>query len=84
MTWGFDRSGNIGPTVWSDGRVVGGWAVRAGTAKGTSAVVFELFDDVGAEAAAAITQRAADLEAWLAGVTVTPRFPTPIDRQLRG
>ncbi|MEZ5225957.1 MAG: winged helix DNA-binding domain-containing protein, partial [Acidimicrobiales bacterium] len=24
----FDRSGNIGPTIWSDGRVVGGWAQR--------------------------------------------------------
>ncbi|WP_143265566.1 DNA glycosylase AlkZ-like family protein, partial [Amycolatopsis lexingtonensis] len=22
----FDRSGNIGPTIWSAGRVVGGWA----------------------------------------------------------
>jgi hypothetical protein len=22
----FDRSGNIGPTVWCDGRIVGGWA----------------------------------------------------------
>jgi hypothetical protein len=80
----FDRSGNIGPTVWSDGRIVGGWAVRAGAAKGTSAVVFELFDDVGAGATAAITQRAAELETWLGGTTVTPRFPTPIDRQLRG
>ena len=25
----FDRSGNIGPTVWCDGRIVGGWAQRA-------------------------------------------------------
>ena len=24
----FDRSGNIGPTVWCDGRIVGGWAQR--------------------------------------------------------
>nr|MDQ3989768.1 winged helix DNA-binding domain-containing protein [Actinomycetota bacterium] len=24
----FDRSGNIGPTVWWDGRIVGGWAQR--------------------------------------------------------
>ena len=24
----FDRSGNIGPTVWADGRIVGGWAQR--------------------------------------------------------
>ncbi len=25
----FDRTGNIGPTVWWEGRVVGGWAQRA-------------------------------------------------------
>jgi hypothetical protein len=25
----FDRSGNPGPTVWWDGRIVGGWAQRA-------------------------------------------------------
>ena len=24
----FDRSGNVGPTVWADGRIVGGWAQR--------------------------------------------------------
>ena len=24
----FDRNGNAGPTVWADGRVVGGWAQR--------------------------------------------------------
>lgn len=24
----FDRSGNVGPTVWWDGRIVGGWAQR--------------------------------------------------------
>ena len=25
----FDRSGNVGPTVWWNGRVIGGWAERA-------------------------------------------------------
>lgn len=79
----FDRSGNIGPTVWSDGRIVGGWAVRRGEAKGTSTVVFELFDDIGRQASDAVARKAAQLEAWLDGVTVTPRFPTPIDRDLR-
>ena len=24
----FDRNGNAGPTIWVDGRVVGGWAQR--------------------------------------------------------
>ncbi|MGH8776787.1 MAG: winged helix DNA-binding domain-containing protein, partial [Jiangellaceae bacterium] len=41
----FDRSGNVGPTVWSDGRIVGGWAQRA-----DGEVVYRLLEDVGAEA----------------------------------
>ena len=44
----FDRSGNIGPTVWSDGRIVGGWAQR----KDSGDVVVRLLEDIGAEAAA--------------------------------
>jgi hypothetical protein len=79
----FDYSGNIGPTVWCDGRIVGGWAVRAGATKGASQVVFELFDDVGVVASQSVAHRAAQLDTWLAGTVVTPRFPTPIDRSLR-
>ena len=41
----FDRSGNIGPTVWCDGRVVGGWAQRA-----DGEVVFRLLEDIGTAA----------------------------------
>jgi hypothetical protein len=73
----FDRSGNIGPTVWSDGRVVGGWAQRK---DGTVAV--RLLADVGAEAASAIDVAAARTEAVLEGVVVTPRFRTPLEREL--
>ena len=74
----FDRSGNIGPTAWVDGRVVGGWAVRA-----RGEVVLRTFEDVGAEAAGALASEAARLTAWLGGTSVSPRFPTPIDRELR-
>ena len=42
----FDRTGNIGPTVWWAGRVVGGWAQRA-----SGEVVCRLLEDVGADAA---------------------------------
>src|SRR5579859_1444520 len=45
----FDRSGNIGPTVWWDGRVVGGWAQRK-----DGEIVFRLLEDVGADARTAI------------------------------
>ena len=73
----FDRSGNAGPTVWWDGRVVGGWAARTG-----GEVVFRLLEDVGSDAAAAIEAEAVRLGAWLDGTTVLPRFGTPLDREL--
>ncbi len=40
----FDTNGNGGPTVWVDGRIVGGWAQRK-----TGEVVFRLLEDIGAE-----------------------------------
>ncbi|MFJ4847231.1 MULTISPECIES: winged helix DNA-binding domain-containing protein [unclassified Streptomyces] len=73
----FDRSGNIGPTVWWNGRVVGGWAQRA-----DGSVVHRLFADPGREAAAAIGAEAARLRGWLGGTRVTPRFRTPMEREL--
>lgn len=73
----FDRTGNIGPTVWSDGRVVGGWAQR-----GTGEVAVRLLEDVGAEAAAAVDAAGADLAARIGPVRVTPRFRTPLEREL--
>jgi hypothetical protein len=73
----FDRSGNPGPTVWCDGRVVGGWAQRP-----TGEVVFRLLEDVGRAAAEAIAAEADRLGAWLGDVRVTPRFRTPLEREL--
>ena len=73
----FDRNGNAGPTVWWDGRVVGGWAVRA-----DATVAFRLLEDVGREAAAAVEEAAARQEAWLDGTRFTPRFRTPLEREL--
>jgi hypothetical protein len=73
----FDRSGNPGPTVWWDGRVVGGWAQRP-----SGEIVYRLLEDVGAEAIAAIDDEAARLTAWLGPARVTPRFRTPLEREL--
>jgi hypothetical protein len=73
----FDRNGNAGPTIWWDGRVVGGWAQRA-----AGEVVLRLLEDVGAEATAAIEAEAARLADWLGPVRVTPRFRTPLEREL--
>jgi hypothetical protein len=73
----FDRSGNVGPTVWSDGRVVGGWAQRAG-----GEIVYRLLEDVGGETAAAVSSAADRLGTWIGPVRVTPRFRTPLEREL--
>jgi hypothetical protein len=73
----FDRNGNAGPTIWWDGRVVGGWAQRS-----SGEVALRLLEDVGAEATAAIEAEAARLADWLGPVRVTPRFRTPLEREL--
>jgi hypothetical protein len=73
----FDRSGNIGPTVWSDGRIIGGWAQRP-----DGQVVYRLLEDVGTETAAAVEAEAARLTDWIGTVRVTPRFRTPLERAL--
>ena len=73
----FDRTGNVGPTVWWTGRVVGGWAQRA-----SGEVVHRLFEDIGPDGVAAVAAQAAALEAWLGPARVTPRFRTPLEREL--
>ncbi|MFH8789847.1 winged helix DNA-binding domain-containing protein [Streptomyces roseoverticillatus] len=73
----FDRAGNVGPTVWWNGRVIGGWAQRA-----DGEIAWRLLTDAGAEAEEAIAAEAARLSAWLGAVRVTPRFRTPLEREL--
>lgn len=75
----FDRTGNIGPTVWSDGRIVGGWAQRK-----DGEIAVRLFEDVGAEAVASVDAAAARLATLIGAVRVTPRFRTPLERELTG
>ena len=74
----FDTNGNAGPTVWWDGRVVGGWAQRQ-----DGEVVVRLLEDVGADASAAVEAEVEAVAAWLGSVRFTPRFPTPLERQLK-
>jgi hypothetical protein len=73
----FDRSGNVGPTVWCDGRIVGGWAQRA-----DGEVVHRLLEDIGSDAAAEVAAQAARLAAWIGPVRVVPRFRTPLEKEL--
>jgi len=71
----FDTSGNGGTTAWWDGRIVGGWTQPDGRE-----VVLQILEDVGAEAMTALSAEAARLSAWLDGVRVAPRFPSPLAR----
>lgn len=80
----FDGSGNVGPTVWWNGRVVGGWAQRP-----DGEIVWRLLADgagadagVGRAAEAAIAREAERLRGWLGPTRVTPRFRTPLEREL--
>ncbi|MFI9049375.1 winged helix DNA-binding domain-containing protein [Streptomyces sp. NPDC053427] len=76
----FDRSGNIGPTVWWNGRIVGGWAQRA-----DGEIAWRLLTDEGGRAAAsAVETEAARLAGWVGDVRITPRFRTPLERELSG
>jgi hypothetical protein len=75
----FDRNGNAGPTIWLDGRVVGGWAQRK-----DGEVAYELVEDVGREVEDAVERRISELQFWMGDVTVTPRFRSPLHDRLTG
>ena len=66
----FDSTGNGGPAVWWEGRIVGGWRQEAG-----GAVELQLLEDVGADGLRAIEHEAERLTAWFGGKRVLPRFP---------
>ena len=71
----FDTNGNAGPTVWWDGRVVGGWRQSD-----TGEVVLQLLEDVGSVGLRALEHEAERLTEWFGGTRVVPRFPSPLSR----
>ncbi|TRW44512.1 winged helix DNA-binding domain-containing protein [Georgenia yuyongxinii] len=82
--WYFDRpnglvdsAGNVGPTVWWAGRVVGGWAQRP-----DGQVVTGLVEDVGADARRAIADEADRVRDWLGPVRLAPGVLPPYQRAL--
>jgi hypothetical protein len=64
----FDRTGNVGPTVWCDGRVVGGWGQDP-----DGQVICRFEEDVGAQAVAAAAAQAQRLTGILGDVRLTAR-----------
>jgi hypothetical protein len=75
----YDPYGNIGPTVWWGGAVIGAWAVRK-----DGSVATRLLVDRGREAAVAVEAAAERLGERLGGVVVVPSFRTPLERELGG
>ncbi|MET0449101.1 MAG: winged helix DNA-binding domain-containing protein [Aeromicrobium sp.] len=77
----FDINGNAGPTVWWDGRVVGGWAHQP-----SGEITMKLLDDVGTEALATLEDRAAALAEQIGDVRLTARARgySPVERELLG
>jgi hypothetical protein len=73
----YDRSGNIAPTVWADGRIVGCWVQRE-----DGDVAVRLLVDAGREVVAAVDDAACRLGSWLGAARVKSRFRTPIEREL--
>jgi Winged helix DNA-binding domain len=71
----FDTSGNAGPTVWWEGRIVGGWRQSD-----TGDVVLQLLEDVGSDGLRALEHEAERLTGWLGGTRVLARFPSPLSR----
>ncbi len=75
----FDTSGNAGPTVWWDGRIVGGWQQGE-----DGEVVLQMLEDVGADGRRALDAEADRLTEWLGGARVLPRFPSPLSKARAG
>lgn len=71
----FDSSGNAGPTIWADGRIVGGWTQRS-----DGGVVQFLLEHVGTETRQGIDAEAERLKEWIGPTRIRVSFPPPIQR----
>jgi mRNA-degrading endonuclease toxin of MazEF toxin-antitoxin module len=73
----FDTNGNAGPTIWVDGRVVGGWAQRK-----SGEIAFKLLADVPAKRVKSISAEARRLRDLIGEARVNVRFPAPMQKEL--
>ncbi|EST19090.1 DNA glycosylase AlkZ-like family protein [Streptomyces roseochromogenus] len=73
----FDRNGDIGPTIWWNGRVIGTWAQHA-----DGHINHHLLTDPGSRARAAVETEIERTLAFLDGTGVTPCYRTPLERRL--
>ncbi len=73
----FDTNGNIGPTIWWDGEIIGGWLTTA-----AGGIRFEILADRGKDVVAAVEDAVSRLHRRLQGAVVVPAFRTPLERRL--
>ncbi|HVE19006.1 MAG TPA: winged helix DNA-binding domain-containing protein [Ilumatobacteraceae bacterium] len=73
----FDTNGNAGPTIWVDGRVVGGWAQRK-----SGEIAFKLLADLPAKRVTSISAEAERLRDLIGEARVNVRFPAPMQKEL--
>ncbi|WP_203830362.1 winged helix DNA-binding domain-containing protein [Actinoplanes palleronii] len=73
----FDTAGNIGPTLWWNGEIIGSWAVAT-----TGEVRTSIRLDRGTDAKSTIHLAAAELQRRLDGTVVTPSIRTPLEKSL--
>ncbi|MWA16142.1 winged helix DNA-binding domain-containing protein [Streptomyces sp. BA2] len=73
----FDRNGNIGPTIWWNGRIIGAWAQHP-----DGHINHRLLADPGTAARTAVNVEISRLTTFLATTRITPCYRTPLERQL--
>ncbi len=75
----FDSSGNGGPTIWVDGRIVGAWAQTPDGRLHT-----HYFEAAAAARRRQVDERAAELQQWVGDTRFTIRFPGHIHTRILG
>lgn len=73
----FDRFGNAGPTVWVDGRIVGGWGQRP-----SGEIVIDVAEPLGRDHQQLLEEAKHRIEAAIGDVVVRPRFPAPAQKAI--
>lgn len=73
----FDRNGNAGPTVWADGRIVGGWAQRP-----DGEIALRLLADASPEQRNGLDEAAHRMRNLIGDARFKTRFPAPLQKQL--
>ncbi len=74
-----DRNGNIGPTIWVNGSIVGSWNQRI-----DGSIVTENYLPLSRSQTALVNVEIERLQALLGSAVVKPRFPAPNQRRLVG